>query len=33
MPLWEQTNDENLKIGDSFEDFYIVEIKKMVPCK
>jgi len=31
MPLWKQTNNENSKVGDSFEDFSIVEVKKMVP--
>ena len=31
MPLWKQTNDETLKVGDSFEHFSIVEVKKMVP--
>jgi len=31
MPLWKQTNNETLKVGDSLEDLSIIEIKKMVP--
>jgi len=31
MPLWKQTNDETLKVGDYFEGLSIVQIKKMVP--
>jgi len=31
MPLWKQTNDETLKVGDSFEGLSIAQIKKMVP--